>query len=201
MWSLGILISTIAMVAHSLVHHDNAVGSRSKARLHMAKKGKLRELRSAGASGRSTKKKNATDLMPVFGITPPVTGKLKGWEIGSENSVRLVAARTDTDKLYVLESACSRCAWELEKGELIDESIACALCGQTYALSSGDPGAVVERDGLNKWLGNLARNAPTTRPAVTLRTVRAVLDGDTVLLDIAGSFLAQEIELGSSLQS
>lgn len=197
----AMLVATFTMVAHGLMHHKNAVACRSKIPLHLAKKGKLQELRSAGASGRRTKNQKAPDLLPVSGITPPVRGKLKGWEVGSENSVRLVAARTDNDELYVLESACSRCAWELEKGELIDESIACALCGQTYALSSGDPGAIVERDGLNKWLGNLARNAPTTRPAVALRTVRAVVDGDTVLLDIAGSFLAQEINRGSSLQS
>lgn len=181
-------IFCVALVAQGF-HAPPKAGWTSTTRVGMAKKGKLRELRSGSAP-----KKKRPDLVPVPGITPPARGKLKGWEIGRERPVRLVAARIG-DQLYALESTCSRCAWELEKGDIVDgPAVSCALCGQTYSLSSGMPGAVVERSGLNQWLGSLARNAPTTNVAKSARTVRCALDGDVVLLDVAGSFLAEELK-------
>ncbi|KAJ8602020.1 hypothetical protein CTAYLR_002782 [Chrysophaeum taylorii] len=153
----------------------------------MAKKGRLKELREAS---RGKKNKNRKNLVRVPGISAPADGKLKGWELGNEKRVRLTAARVG-HKLYAMESSCSRCGWELEKGSIVDgSSVACALCGQSYALATGKPGAVVNEKG---WLANLARNAPTTKPATTARTVSAALQGDEVWLDISGSSLAQDL--------
>lgn len=138
--------------------------------------------------GSSSKKKRPA-LTTVEGISAPAEGKLKGWELG-ESRVRLTAA-TINGKLYVLESPCTRCAWELEKGEIRGDTVCCALCGQCYSVSTGKPGATVERG----WLGSLAQRAPTTKAATPARTVRAAIDeaSSAVQLDVAGSFLADEL--------
>mmetsp|Transcript_235 Transcript_235/g.296 ORF Transcript_235/g.296 Transcript_235/m.296 type:complete len:132 (+) Transcript_235:17-412(+) len=105
----------------SLSHHE-----RRRRVAAAAKKGrrKLRDL-----TEESTQK-----FIPIPGISPPVEGKLKGWELGPEEKpLRLVAARIN-GKIYVFEAACSRCSWDLNKGQIIDNHIVCALCGQSYNL-------------------------------------------------------------------
>lgn len=138
-------------------------------------------------------KKPPPALVPVPGISAPKDNAIKGWVLGPpESPVRLAAVQSE-GQLYVMDATCSRCSWELDKGHIHNkDSLCCPLCGQTYSLATGKPGVVVERAGFNKWLGDLARRAPTSRPAKTARTVRAALDGAAVLLDIEGSFLAAE---------
>lgn len=165
-------------------------GRRRPASAVAAKKRKGRLVNELASSKRP--KKAPPALVPVPGISAPKNNAVKGWVLGPpESPVRLAAVQSD-GKLYVMEGRCSRCSWEeLDKGAIHNkDSLCCPLCGQTYNLATGKPGEVVERAGFGKWLGDLARGAPTSRPAKQARTVRAALDGDTVLLDIEGSFLA-----------
>ena len=144
--------------------------------------------RKLGLDSKKKAKKQKVTLTKVPGITAPEEKKLKGWalEVAGSESVRLTAG-TCNGKLYVLEAACSCCAWDLEKGDLRgsvtgEPSVACGLCGQTYSLVTGEPGGAVEKQGLGGFVGGLARRAPTTKKARTQVPVRAdVRDGDVYL--------------------
>ena len=144
--------------------------------------------RKLGLDSKKKTKKQKVTLTKVPGITAPEEKKLKGWalEVAGSESVRLTAG-TCNGKLYVLEAACSCCAWDLEKGDLRgsvtgEPSVACGLCGQTYSLVTGEPGGAVEKQGLGGFVGGLARRAPTTKKARTQVPVRAdVRDGDVYL--------------------
>ncbi|KAJ1462807.1 hypothetical protein M885DRAFT_504175 [Pelagophyceae sp. CCMP2097] len=125
-------------------------------------------------------------LSPVGGITAPAKGKMKGWALQvGEKSVRLAAINTG-GKLYVMESSCTCCAFELEKGTLVEDRVACPLCGQSFKLSNGALGPIFKRNKVADWLAGVTREAPTVKKATPARCVKAeVAEDGEVLLDLA----------------
>ena len=138
----------------------------------------------AGKKNRRRKLEELTDpgLQKIGGITAPTKDDVpKGWEIGE---ARLVGVKRGP-KLFVMEAACSRCSWDLDRGTVEGDEICCPLCGQCYDLRTGKPGKAIDRG----FLGNLAKNAPTTKKATTANTVTAAID-DGIYLDCSeGSYL------------
>ena len=93
-------------------------------------------------------------------------------------------------------SACSKCAWDLYKGKLVDlggdnPAIACPLCGATYRLSDGRVGEPVEvsKEGFGGMVGGLARTATAANKAQNARCYPVRVDPESggVLIALAGA--------------
>lgn len=106
----------------------------------------------------------------ISGISLPRKDReIKAWDlnIGSQRKV-LVAARSG-DKIFVLDGECSKCAWDMWKGQVVSgERIACPLCGSCYSLANGDPQGSVQRSGFSGFVGGLANQATSSKESTTL---------------------------------
>lgn len=163
--------------------------------------------RKLGLDSKKKKASKQTVLTKIPGITAPGEKKLKGWalEVGGGTTLPLCAT-TVNGKLYAMEGECSRCNWGLERGELRgsvsgDAAIACALCGQTYSVVTGEPGPVVEKKGAAGWVGGLARSAPTTSKPRTQKTIRADVREDDVYLDVESKLFKAALKKGAKMTS
>eukprot|EP00558_Chaetoceros_sp_UNC1202_P003041 CAMPEP_0197236294 /NCGR_PEP_ID=MMETSP1429-20130617/3451_1 /TAXON_ID=49237 /ORGANISM="Chaetoceros sp., Strain UNC1202" /LENGTH=168 /DNA_ID=CAMNT_0042695049 /DNA_START=92 /DNA_END=598 /DNA_ORIENTATION=- len=99
----------------------------------------------------------------ITGVTMPTPGTVKGWGFGDRKSV--ACANVDGE-FYAIQGECPRCAFDLFKGDIINDEgftdlprIACPTCSTTYSMKSGVHGPPVKRTGLAGFVGNLAKTA------------------------------------------
>ncbi|CAM9101268.1 unnamed protein product [Phaeothamnion confervicola] len=150
--------------------------------------GKLREVLEDAGGGLSSKRWTRIS----GGISLPANdGDLKAWELdlsggpgGKKEPVKIAAIR-HAGSYHAMDAMCSKCGWELWRGEVVTTggdsaadvesaaaaaaSVACPLCGTTYGLMDGRVGAPVKRAGLAGWVGGLARQATVQEAATPAR--------------------------------
>jgi nitrite reductase/ring-hydroxylating ferredoxin subunit len=103
----------------------------------------------------------------ITGVTLPADGTIKGWEFG--DGVRLVCANVG-GKFYAVQGDCPRCAFDLWKGDLIFNDpawtdlprVACPTCSTTFSMNSGKRGPPIKRNGLQAFVGKLAKTATSS---------------------------------------
>ena len=182
----------------------NAPGSycRPCSRLHAKKKKTTRLTKALGVTkpSKDALKEEAKRWTLVSGVSVPQSnGELKGWSLPTAEGspdLEITAVQYD-DKLFALSpSACSKCAWDLYKGKLVDlggdnPAIACPLCGATYRLSDGRVGEPVEvsKEGFGGMVGGLARTVTAANKAQNARCYPVRVDPESggVLIALAGA--------------
>ncbi len=99
----------------------------------------------------------------ITGVTLPAPGNVKGWAFGEGQSV--ASANVDGN-YYAIQGDCPRCAFDLYKGDLINDDafgdlprIACPTCGTTFSLKTGTHGPALKRTGLAGFVSGLAKTA------------------------------------------
>ena len=112
----------------------------------------------------------------------PFVGTIKGWEFGAGQSV--ACANVDGD-LYAVQGNCPRCAFDLYKGDIIDDEgfedlprIACPTCATTFSLKTGGHGPPVKRTGLAGFVGNLAKTATVNDAMADCKAFAITRDDD-----------------------
>ncbi|CAM9629096.1 unnamed protein product [Chrysoparadoxa australica] len=124
----------------------------------------------------------------VSGVTLPAKeGEMKAWELDlgwEEAGPTKLAAIKHQGSYYAMESACTKCAWDLWKGDVLPADgkdsarVACPLCGTTYKLANGAPGEPIKRSGLAGWVGGLAQQSTNFQQATTAKTFPVRVDTD-----------------------
>ncbi len=99
----------------------------------------------------------------ITGVTLPAEGNVKGWEFGKGQSITCANVEGN---FYAIQGDCPRCAFDLYKGDLINDEafgdlprIACPTCATTFSLKSGAHGPALKRTGLAGFVGGLAKTA------------------------------------------
>lgn len=106
----------------------------------------------------------------VSGVTlPQKAGDIKAWELEFGGSLKKFACvRPRQSEIYLIDGTCSRCGFDLWKGEIIlpeDGSpprLSCNVCRQVFELPTGDAKGIQLKDGFSGWVNGLARSATTT---------------------------------------
>jgi len=101
----------------------------------------------------------------ITGVTVPAEGKVKGWQFGNQ---KIACANID-GRLYAVQGACPRCAFDLFKGDIITDDafediprLACPTCSTTYSLRTGKHGPPLKRTGLAGFVAGLTTTATQT---------------------------------------
>jgi len=114
-------------------------------------------------------------------VTP--SGNVKGWGFGEGQ--RVACANVD-GVFYAIQGNCPRCAFDLYKGDLInDESfedlprLACPTCATTFSLKSGFYGPAFKRTGLAGFVANLSKTATIKDAMVNAKAFVITREEDT----------------------
>lgn len=135
-----------------------------------ARRGKGRGMNIDGVSSKTpkTEKQKVAALnngrgQEITGVTMPAENKVKGWEFGA--GARIACANVDGE-YYAVQGDCPRCAFDLYKGDIINDDsfedlprIACPTCSTTYSLKTGVKGPPLKRTGLAGFVTGLAKTA------------------------------------------
>ena len=129
------------------------------------KKGGKNKKKNVPAKGKQRNKEPIwTD---VSGVTfPEKAGDIRAWELNIGSTARKFACvRPRASEVFLVDGTCSRCAFDLWRGEIILPSdgsparLSCPVCGQVYELSSGEPKGIQKKEGFNGWVNGLVRSA------------------------------------------
>ena len=130
--------------------------------------GNLKRVLSGESTSSSSKKRSKKARAPrqeITGVTLPAEGMIKGWEFG-ENK-RMACANVG-GKFYAVQGECPRCAFDLWKGEIVNDPafedlprVACPTCATTFGLRTGSYGPPIKRTGLAGFVSGLAKQATT----------------------------------------
>jgi len=123
------------------------------------------------------------NFVPIAGVSVPEVGKIKAWELnlGEEAPRKFACCRPAEGKVYLVDGECSKCAFDLWQGELVIGSeakgnaekparVACPVCGQMFALPTGQPMGVKQKKGVGGWISGLAQSATATTTAKPIGT-------------------------------
>lgn len=97
----------------------------------------------------------------------------------------MVSARVD-GKLYALQGDCPRCAFDLWKGDVINDPsfedlprVACPTCATTFSLRTGAHGPPIKRTGLQGFVTGLAKSATSTDAYKNAKVYQITEDEET----------------------
>ena len=130
------------------------------------KKGGKNKKRNAPVKGKQRNKEPSwTD---VSGVTfPEKAGDIRAWELnfGEKGAKKFACVRPKQSEVYLIDGECSRCSFDLWRGEVILPSdgsparLSCPVCRQVYELPTGEPKGIQVKEGLGGWVNGLARSA------------------------------------------
>ena len=120
---------------------------------------------------------------------PDIQTRVRGWALPLGDEELSLAVVLDTAGYWALETSCTRCGFDLHKGELLsggaESRIACPTCGTTFGVQTGTPGEPVERGGVGGIVGKLALQATAGNPAAPAQTFPMKVENAVPFMDIS----------------
>lgn len=139
----------------------------------------------AGRGGASSVKGiNGGRGQEITGVTLPEKGTLRGWAFGD---ARTVCAANVDGRLFAVDGACPRCAFDLFRGKLLTDAdvwgpeprVACKTCSVTYSLATGQAGPEYKSKGLVGFVNTWAKTATVSSAAKDATAFVITSDEDT----------------------
>eukprot|EP00590_Aulacoseira_subarctica_P008700 CAMPEP_0172426686 /NCGR_PEP_ID=MMETSP1064-20121228/38650_1 /TAXON_ID=202472 /ORGANISM="Aulacoseira subarctica , Strain CCAP 1002/5" /LENGTH=180 /DNA_ID=CAMNT_0013170429 /DNA_START=102 /DNA_END=641 /DNA_ORIENTATION=+ len=154
--------------------------------------------------GRSTQKSNLKKLLDdtsqqnniksfndgkreILGVTLPLEGQIKGWEINKETKMKLACACVN-GKYYAVQADCPRCAFDLYRGKVAEikdqPHVECPTCSATFSLKTGARGPVSgnKQGGLAGFVNNLAKTATIANSSKDAKAYGITVDSEQRIL-------------------
>mmetsp|Transcript_8474 Transcript_8474/g.11164 ORF Transcript_8474/g.11164 Transcript_8474/m.11164 type:complete len:185 (-) Transcript_8474:1613-2167(-) len=168
---------TLLLLSLVLVDSFNVVFLAKRAR------GGLKRSLDGGEEKVNPKAANRGKGQEITGVTLPAEGKVRGWEFGE--GARMACANID-GKYYALEGQCPRCAFDLWKGNVINNDpgfddlprLACPTCATTFSLRTGKSGPPLKRTGIQAFVGKLAKTATASDSSKNAKAFQITRDDD-----------------------